>query len=131
MGGCEWMSLSDLLEYSPILLNSMVFEVFGKTNEHGNQKKKVNPLEYKYKFVQVKVQKIVDDTSSASCIETNQLIIQLTDVSGKILYNEAKAKQSFVTMMQASTSHEIRNPLASLIYKLSDLRNYLKQHGKM
>ena len=60
-----------------------------------------------------------------------QLVIQFNDVSGKMLYNEARAMQSFVTMMQASVSHEIRNPLASLTYKLNELRSLIKQSQAM
>ena len=60
-----------------------------------------------------------------------QLVVQFNDVSGNMLYNEAKAMQSFVTMMQASISHEIRNPLASLTYKLNDLRNHIQKSNKI
>ena len=45
-----------------------------------------------------------------------------------MLYDEAKAKQQYVTIMQASMSHEIRNPLASLTYKLTELRELIKQN---
>ena len=54
-------------------------------------------------------------------------VIQFIDVSGRMLYDEAKAEKSFVTMMQASVSHELRNPLASLIFMLSELKRLLRK----
>lgn len=55
-------------------------------------------------------------------------VVQIVDVSGEILYNQAKAKQSFTTMMQASVSHELRNPLACLIYKTTELKKLLMRN---
>ena len=42
-------------------------------------------------------------------------LLQIIDVSDKMLYNEAKAEQSFLTLINAAVSHELRNPLNSLI----------------
>ena len=36
-------------------------------------------------------------------------------MSDKMLYNEVKAKQTFLTLINATVSHELRNPLFSLI----------------
>ena len=57
--------------------------------------------------------------------------MQILDVSGKMLYSEAMAKQRFVTMMQATASHELRNPLASLIYKLQSLKSFVANSRKI
>jgi signal transduction histidine kinase len=47
--------------------------------------------------------------------ERYKTLIQIIDMSDKILYNEVKAEQSFLTLINATVSHELRNPLASLI----------------
>lgn len=47
--------------------------------------------------------------------EKFKTLIQIIDMSDKMLYNEVKAEQSFLTLINATVSHELRNPLASLI----------------
>lgn len=42
-------------------------------------------------------------------------MIQIIDVSDKIFYNEVKAEQEFLSLISATVSHELRNPLSSLI----------------
>lgn len=44
-----------------------------------------------------------------------KFMVQLIDVSDKMLYNEVKAEKSFLTMINATVSHELRNPLNSLL----------------
>ena len=44
-----------------------------------------------------------------------QILIQIIDVADKMLYNEVKAEQTFLTLINAAVSHELRNPLSSLI----------------
>ena len=43
-------------------------------------------------------------------------------MSDKMLYNEAKAEQSFATLMNAAVSHELRNPLSSLISGIETMK---------
>lgn len=47
-------------------------------------------------------------------------------MSDKILYNEVKAEQKFSTLMNAALSHELRNPLNSLIGGIDTMKNYLQ-----
>jgi K+-sensing histidine kinase KdpD len=47
-------------------------------------------------------------------------------MSDKMLYNEVKAEQSFMTLINATVSHELRNPLASLIGQRDELRKHVK-----
>ena len=63
-----------------------------------------------YKFVILKVNTIVDKESNSS-----KMLIQIIDMSHKILYSESKAEQSFLTLINAAISHELRNPLNSLV----------------
>ena len=41
-------------------------------------------------------------------------LIQIIDMSDKMLYNEVKAEQSFLTLINATVSHELKNPLGSI-----------------
>ena len=36
-------------------------------------------------------------------------------MDNKVLYNETKAEKAFLTLINAAVSHELRNPLNSLI----------------
>ena len=44
-------------------------------------------------------------------------LIQIIDVTDYILYIEIKAKNQFTTLINACVSHELRNPLNSIISK--------------
>jgi signal transduction histidine kinase len=43
-----------------------------------------------------------------------------------MLYTEVKAEQKFLTLINATVSHELRNPLASLIGQSQALDYFLK-----
>ena len=58
-----------------------------------------------FKYVHLKMKKM----------KNQRTLIQLIDMSDKMLYNEVKAEQQFSTLMNAAVSHELRNPLNSLI----------------
>jgi len=66
--------------------------------------------------VVLKVNKIRDE-------ETNKkkIMIQIIDMSDKILYSESKAEQSFLTLINAAISHELRNPLNSLVGQMNSM----------
>jgi signal transduction histidine kinase len=46
-------------------------------------------------------------------------------MSDKILYSEAKAEQSFLTLINAAISHELRNPLNSLVGQMNSMQSFL------
>ena len=52
-------------------------------------------------------------------------LLQIIDVSNKMLYNEAKAEKSFLTLINAAVSHELRNPLNSIVAVVSSLMDYI------
>ena len=45
----------------------------------------------------------------------------MIDVSDKILYNEIKAEKAFQTLINGAVSHELRNPLNSLICQIDSM----------
>jgi signal transduction histidine kinase len=53
-------------------------------------------------------------------------LIQIIDMSDSMLYTEAKAEQSFLTLINATVSHELRNPLVSIIGSRDNLKEILK-----
>ena len=44
-------------------------------------------------------------------------LMQIIDVTDYIMYTEIKAKNQFTTLINACVSHELRNPLNSIISK--------------
>jgi signal transduction histidine kinase len=44
-------------------------------------------------------------------------------MSDQILYNEVKAEKSYLSIINAAFSHELRNPLNSLTGQVSSMRN--------
>jgi signal transduction histidine kinase len=42
------------------------------------------------------------------------MLIQIIDISHKILYDEIQAEQNLQTLISAAVSHELRNPLNAL-----------------
>ena len=47
----------------------------------------------------------------------NLKLLQIIDVTSYILYTEFKAKNEFTSLINACMSHELRNPLNSIISK--------------
>lgn len=41
-----------------------------------------------------------------------------------MLYNEAKAEKKFLTLMNATVSHELRNPLNALISGIDNMKSF-------
>ena len=50
-------------------------------------------------------------------------MVQLIDVSDKILYNEVKAEQEFLALINVAISHHLRNPLNALIGEAVNIQN--------
>jgi len=62
--------------------------------------------------------------------------IQFIDISSRIFYDELKAQEQFTTLYTSSISHEMRNPLNSIMsqckileHNLQELVNYLLAMG--
>ena len=50
--------------------------------------------------------------------DSKRMILQIIDVSDKLLFNDMKAEYQFHSMINATVSHELRNPLNFLIGQL-------------
>lgn len=51
-------------------------------------------------------------------------MIQIIDIKDKILYNEVKAEKTYLTLMNATVSHELRNPLNALVSGIENMESY-------
>lgn len=51
-------------------------------------------------------------------------MIQIIDIKDKMLYNEVKAEKKYLTLMNATVSHELRNPLNSLVSGIENMESY-------
>ena len=53
-------------------------------------------------------------------------MIQIIDIQDKILYGEVKAEKTYLTLMNATVSHELRNPLNSLVSGIENMEFYFQ-----
>ena len=51
----------------------------------------------------------------------------MIDVSHKLLYDDAKSQQNFLSLINATVSHELRNPVYSLISQIHEQIAVLNQ----
>ena len=65
----------------------------------------------KWMYVQIKLLKIQDKRNP----ENFKLMVQIRDVSDRLLKQEMTAQKNVLTLINASVSHELRNPLSSII----------------
>ena len=56
-----------------------------------------------------------------------QRLLQIIDISKTVLYNKAKAKQQVLALMNATVSHEMRNPLNSILNQCCQFRFILEE----
>ena len=99
-------NLEEILEKSQSFLNDKVFEIDIENSENAPD----------FKYVHLKIKNIKNERK----------LIQIIDMSDKMLYNEVKAEQKFQTLMNAAVSHELRNPLSALIGGIQTMKSYLE-----
>ena len=75
----------------------------------------------KFAYVHIKIKNIKSSKSDSSL---QRQMVQIIDVSNKILYDDAKAEQKFHMLMNAAVSHELRNPLNSLVSGIETMQEY-------
>lgn len=67
-------------------------------------------IQQQYQFIQFRVK----DYKKG---DQKMKLLQIIDVTSYILYTEFKAKNQFTSLINACVSHELRNPLNSIISK--------------
>ena len=53
-------------------------------------------------------------------------MVQIVDVSDKMLYNKLKTEQELLLLINATVSHELRNPLNSLIGQICSMEGFFE-----
>lgn len=82
-------------------LEKIIFKTERMKNNGSNSKEET----LKYEFVQVKI----------SRTRSKVKLIQIIDISERVLNNMMKSEKVLLTLINATVSHELRNPLNSLI----------------
>ena len=95
------LSLKDLISLEDI--ESKVFEII---QSHSNSVTQVTIEDRK--FVQVKL-------SSYNYGSDKKELLQFIDISSSILYDKQKDHSEFLGLVNACVSHELRNPLNSIV----------------
>jgi signal transduction histidine kinase len=76
-----------------------------------------------WKFVQIKIIKIKDKLH----VKNTKLMVLICDVSEHMLYKDIIAQQNLLTLINATVSHELRNPLHSMIGQITGMEKFLKK----
>ena len=108
-------SINDIIAMNPDKIEGKIFELSLNKQKYGNEGAK-------FTYAHIKVSKI--DKSTISLDHTPRIMIQIIDIKDKMLYNEVKAKQKYATLMNATVSHELRNPLNSLVSGIENMKSY-------
>jgi hypothetical protein len=114
-------SLNDLIQNKKSdFFNDKIFEIKIKKEDN----------DQKFKYVQIKTQE-VKDSQCKGRNKGKKILVQLIDVSDKMLYNEVKAEQEFLTLINATVSHELRNPLSSLVGQINHMQFLFETFGEL
>ena len=73
------------------------------------------------KYVQIK------HSSLTHAKNKNRVMLQIIDISDSILYDKEKAQNTFLALINACVSHELRNPLNSIIAQNIEKEYLIKQ----
>ena len=92
-------SLEDLLQLDDESIQSKIFCLILDENSE---------TEYRIQYVQIKSSKFIRDKEETT-------MFQIINISDTILYNRSKAENQFLGLINACVSHELRNPLNSII----------------
>ena len=60
-------------------------------------------------------------------LENRKILVQLIDMSDKMLYNEVKAEQEFIAIINVTISHQLRNPLNGLTGEVIQIKEIQKK----
>ena len=99
------MSLEYMLQLEPSYLESIVFKLC-TTSGKDNEVETGDNLRY----IQLKSKEFYTNGKKMK-------MVQILDVTPHMLYSEYKARIEFTSMINACVSHELRNPLNSIVAK--------------
>ena len=108
---CETFSLRDLLLKETSFLTEKIFKL--------NLDFAPNSV---FQYVTIKVKALN---------MTGKVMIQIIDSSDKMMYSEVSAEKSFLALINAAVSHELRNPLSSLIGQIEQIQDYFDAFNQL
>ena len=68
----------------------------------------------KFRYVCLKIKSVAVSTMTEDNGE-DQFLVQIIDMSHKMFYSEMKERESILQLINATVSHELRNPLSAII----------------
>ena len=77
----KMFSLRDLLKQTQAFVNDKIFQIIHEENQNEN-----------FRFVHLKIKKILSSTNKNERYRKERILLQIIDVSDKMLYNEVKAE---------------------------------------
>ena len=77
------------------------------------------------KYVHIKVKKI-NSLSQLMGPSAEKIVLQMINVSDRILHKELKADKHLLTLINGAVSHELRNPLNALVGQQSSMSEYFE-----
>lgn len=116
-------NISDMLNNSVRFLRDQIFEINLKDSHEGKNNFKF--VQLKFKEIKKESDNVAEDLAQFDTEENQKILFQIIDVSDKILYQKANAEKSFLTLINATVSHELRNPLNSLIGQITNMTELL------
>jgi signal transduction histidine kinase len=58
-------------------------------------------------------------------------MLQIRDVSDRMLYREVMAQQNLLSLVNATVSHELRNPLNSMVGQIAGMEQFFRKFKKV
>jgi signal transduction histidine kinase len=105
----QTFSISHLLDKDEDFLKHKVFTT-------GIKKKNETDEHPKYMYIQITIRRT----------KKRKLMVQIKDMSAQILNKKIQAEKLLLTLINATVSHELRGPLASMISQIYALESFFK-----
>ena len=69
----------------------------------------------KFRYVCLKIKSVVGVSTMTEDDGEGTFLVQIIDMSHKMFYSEIKERESILQLINATVSHELRNPLSAII----------------
>ena len=105
----QLFSLKDFYEKEIEWLNNIVFQIiipFDASNTEENS----------FKFVQIQRHEV-------NTYSQKNTILQIIDVSQKVLYDKVKGERKLTQIINATVSHEMRNPIHAIKVQVQEMKS--------
>ena len=119
----EVYSMNQLINRGADFLKNQIFTTDLNKNVEGQEQ---------FTYVQILISDIeTDKTANDDSEEEDKILVQVIDYSDRILYNSMKEEQNFSQIVSAAVSHELRNPLHSLIGQIATMETFFTAFAQL